>query len=225
MELHNSYKCFSIPKPPNEVKCCSSVKSSGAVIQCSTENLTRSRSLDSLINSSDQDSFDGFSDSDSLCELKCIAKEVHCPEKIRESDIEQLRHIESITESVRTSYLEKSHKSCDYENCGFKKDTNDSKSGITDSEIKNNEVPASCSLAAVKSIRRNSIANPDIRMETIPEEPIEPKILSVKEILARFETMRQDSEVQKISCQLKMHMTLNISRWAFNSSSVLSNFS
>lgn len=202
MELHNSYQCFSIPKPPNEVKSCSSVKSSSAAIQCSTENLTRSRSLDSLINSSDQDSFDGFSDSDSLCELKCIAKEAHCPEKIRESDIEQLRHIESITESVRTSYLEKSHKSCDYENCGFKKDTNDTKSGVVDGDIKN-EVPASSTLTSVKSVRRNSIANPDTRMETIPEEPIEPKILSVKEILARFETMRQDSEVLSISRQPK----------------------
>jgi hypothetical protein len=32
------------------------------------------------------------------------------------------------------------------------------------------------------------------RMETILEEPIEPKI-SVKEILARFETMRETAEV------------------------------
>lgn len=193
MELHNSYKCFSIPKPPNEVKSCSLVKSSTAVIESSSENLTRTRSLDSLINSSDQDSFDGFSDSDSLCELKCIAKETHCPEKIRESDIEQLRHIESVTESVRTSYLEKSHKSCDYENCGFKKDTNDT----TPDKLENdkNEVPAPSAPASVKNARRNSIANLDTRMETIPEEPIEPKILSVKEILARFETMRQDSEV------------------------------
>lgn len=194
MELLNSYKCFSIPKPPNEVKSCSLKKSNSAVIESSSENLTRTRSLDSLINSSDQDSFDGFSDSDSLCELKCIAKETHCPEKIRESDIEQLRHIESITESVRTSYLEKSHKSCDYENCGFRKDTNDTTPGILEND-KNNEVPAPSAPASVKNARRNSIANLDTRMETIPEEPIEPKILSVKEILARFETMRQDSEV------------------------------
>lgn len=196
MELHNSYKCFAIPKPPNEIKSCSLNKPTCAVIESSSENLARTRSLDSLINSSDQDSFDGFSDTDSLSELKCIAKEIHCPEKIRESDIEQLRHIESITESVRTSYLENSHKSCDYENCGFKKDTNDQKPIIHD---KNNEVPGPSASTLVKNVRRNSIANLEIRMETIPEEPIEPKILSVKEILARFETMRQDSEVHSIS--------------------------
>lgn len=52
--------------------------------------------------------------------------------------------------------------------------------------------------------RRTSLSSGSVgRMETIVEEPIEPKV-SVKEILARFETLRESAEVTKCSVGRKL---------------------
>ena len=65
---------------------------------------------------------------------------------------------------------------------------------------KPNHQPQQQQIVVLKSnlpVRRNSIASSVSvsRMETIHEEPIEAKV-SVKEILARFETLREAAEVK-----------------------------
>lgn len=203
IELHNSYKCYdSIPTPPDGLKLYNDLKqqSANGLAPSNTNNLIRSPSLDSLVNSSEQDkeSSDGLSDSDSLCELKNIAScDPNVADKPRKSDIEQLKNIEPAKEPVRKAYLEKSHKSCDYENCGFKKDVHETETldGFFGEEASSTAViPSAPPPVVLKNIRRNSVANSVVCMETILEEPIEPKV-SVKEILARFETMRETAEV------------------------------
>jgi hypothetical protein len=203
-ELHNSYKCYdSIPTPPDGARQASDFKQQLANTFSSDNNhLPRSASLDSLVNSSDQNSsLDELSDSDSLCELKNISNDDNkSSDKPRKSDIEELKNVEPPKEPVIKAYLEKSHKyGCDYENCGFKKDSGD-KDKI-DSFFEEENLQKSFQLPTptinIKNVRRTSVANLDSirRMETILEEPIEPKI-SVKEILARFETMRETAEVK-----------------------------
>jgi hypothetical protein len=156
------------------------------------------------VNSSDQNSsLDELSDSDSLCELKNISNyESRSSDKPRKSDIEELKNVEPPKEPVIKAYLEKSHKyGCDYENCGFKKDSGDKDkidSFFEEENLQNFQHPTPT--INIKNVRRPSVANLDSirRMETILEEPIEPKI-SVKEILARFETMRETAEVKSTS--------------------------
>lgn len=196
-ELHNSYKCYdSIPTPPDGLKLYNGLKPQlDQVAQLSgTNNLIKSPSLDSLANSSEQDkesSSDEISDTDSLCELRNITScEASASDPPRKSDIEQLIDVEPQKEVVRNAYLEKSHKSCDYENCSFKKNTRESGKHNENSPV---TLPTPVIL---KTVRRNSITNLDAnRMETILEEPGEAKMLTVKEILARFETMRETTEV------------------------------
>lgn len=204
LELHNnSYKCYdSIPTPPDGLKQNNEYKDYSTTTSVKN-SLIRSPSLDSLINSSEQDSSldDELSDSDSLCELQNISSyDVNFLDKPRKSDIEQLKNVEPPKEPVRKAYLEKSHKSCDYENCGFK-DTNKSEnlsSSINENltGISSPRTVVTSQHIALKSNRRNSVVNQDSRMETIHEDPNETKILSVKEILARFETLRETAEVK-----------------------------
>lgn len=193
IELHNSYKCYdSIPTPPDGLTLYSGLKPQAEQVAPSNESnaLIKSPSLDSLANSSERDneSSDGISDTDSLCELKNIASnEANASDKPRKSDIEQIINIEPQKEVVRKAYLEKSHKSCDYENCNFKKNSREN------GKAHENPFPSAVTL---KTVRRNSVNNLDAnRMETILEEPTETKVLTVKEILARFETMRESAEV------------------------------
>lgn len=210
-ELHNSYKCYdSIPTPPDGSKEANDFKhqSVNTFSPDNNNNLPRSTSLDSLVNSSDQNSsLDELSDSDSLCELKNISSyEGKSSDKPRKSDIEEFNDVEPPKEPVIKAYLEKSHKyGCDYENCGFKKDKDkdpedlDKIDSFFDEEKSSEDnftLPTTSSIN-IKNTRRNSVANLESirRMETILEEPIEPKI-SVKEILARFETMRETAEVK-----------------------------
>lgn len=177
-------------------------------------NLLRTASLDSLINSSEQDSGSNHSDdddedvissSDSLTELSNIcdnnSKNNSYKESIescvdyeieRRSDIEELKNgLEPQKEPVIQAYLEKCHIKCEYKNCCFKKSSIESetkKSSSSQNQTKSN-----------LSSRRNSIASAvsASRMETILEEPVEPKV-SVKEILARFETLREAAEVMRV---------------------------
>lgn len=133
----------------------------------------------------------------------------------RKSDLEELAEMKNDMpapkEPVIKAYLEKSHRKCDYKNCNYKKSDKDTvgtekpkenEKKITksdnDDEDKSSDSPQnSCANSTVSSTnnnnsktRRISIASSGSvgRMETIVEEPIESKI-SVKEILARFETL------------------------------------
>lgn len=208
IELHNnSYKCYdSIPTPPDGLKqpdaeFTLNIATNNTSSPKLKSNLIRSSSLDSLINSSEQDSSSELSDSDSLCELKKISSsDAHSVDKPRTSDIEQLKNVEPPKDSVRKTYLENSHRSCDYENCGFKEppsDENFDSIEINPSPTKPIVLPPPP--VVIKVNRRSSVVNLDPRMETIPEEPNESKVLSVKEILARFETLRETSEVKLTS--------------------------
>lgn len=240
--LLNSYKCYdSIPTPSptaldieqqqQQSKPFSdfmhqslSVNSNGSnkIINNNQKNtnLIRTASLDSLINSSEQDGSgsnktdsddddDVLSDSDSLCELKnismCDGNKNSFDELPRKSDIEELKNVEPPKEPVIKAYLEKCHKKCEVKNCCFKKSSTDSentKKSNNNSNANNSNKHNSQQqqIAVVKSnlpARRNSIASSVSvsRMETIHEEPVEPKV-SVKEILARFETLREAAEVK-----------------------------
>lgn len=215
IELHNSYKCYdSIPTPPDGSKQCNDYEhqSADTLASNSKTNLVRSASLDSLVNSSEQDSsLDELSDSDSLCELKNITPCSKNEDKPRQSDIEEIKSVEPPKEPVINAYLANSHKSCDYENCGYKKESfEDEKINIYLDDDPSNSLNSSSAPKVVKTNRRNSVANSDSirRMETILEEPFEPKI-SVKEILARFETMRETAEVKFRRNKIKSMLTAN----------------
>ena len=243
--LLNSYKCYdSIPTPSptaldieqqskqfNDFMHQSlSVNSNGSNKitqnnQRNNNNLIRTASLDSLINSSEQDGSgsnktsdsddddDVLSDSDSLCELKhinlCDGNKNSSDELPRKSDIEEFKNVEAPKEPVIKAYLEKCHKKCEVKNCCFKKSSSESENTKTNNNCNSNN---SCDnksnqpqqqqqqIVVLKSnlpVRRNSIASvvSASRMETIHEEPIEAKV-SVKEILARFETLREAAEVK-----------------------------
>lgn len=223
--LHNSYKCYDSIPTPSPTALDDSKRTSGssnanfmhqsfasnANNNSSVANLLRTASLDSLINSSEQDSGsnhsedddDEISDSDSLTELANICDnnsknslkdsiETSVDYEPRKSDIEELEDgIEPPKEPVIQAYLEKCHKKCEYKNCCFKKSS-------TESDIKKSSNQSQNQVKSNLSSRRNSIASAVSvsRMETILEEPTEPKI-SVKEILARFETLREAAEVMK----------------------------
>lgn len=103
-------------------------------------------------------------------------------------------------EPVIKAYLEKSNSKCDNQNCGFLNcnrhytnnlnDTEENYLHVNHCNCTSNSSNLSISGQGSHKSRRTSIAsvNSVARMETIVEEPIEPKI-SVKEILARFETL------------------------------------
>lgn len=179
----------------------------------SESNLHRAASLDSLANSSEQDSseedLERLSDSDSLTELKNLTGSTTHNEAPRKSDIEGCKSpSDPPKEPVIKAYLEKTHKKCDYKNCGFKKQEpktelpdliEDQEQNIINSHQANGQSPSGSANSSLKN-RRTSIASSGSvsRMETIIEEPIEPKV-SVKEILARFETLREAAEVNSVS--------------------------
>lgn len=236
----NSYKCYdSIPTPSPispqlqinsslENNCTSTAiarataKSRNHECQSTVSQncLQRAASLDSLVNSSEQetseeDDAEHLSDSDSLLELTQINDTNH--HHLRQSDLVQLSNDDPQNETVIKAYLEKSHKKCDYKNCGFRQpdsqNNNDIKYNSCTLSQEDPIFPNSLrflgphshhalnngtvsSVTSNKSNRRNSIASASSvpKMETILEEPIEAKV-SVKEILARFETLREAAEV------------------------------
>lgn len=226
--LHNSYKCYDSIPTPSPTALDDSKRGGGSNTNfmhqsfpsnannnnsnAAAANLLRTASLDSLINSSEQDSGsnhsdddDVISDSDSLTELANIcdnnSRNNNCKETRagsadyeRKSDIEELKNgIEPPKEPVIQAYLEKCHKKCEYKNCCFKKSSDESDTKKSCSTSNQNQIKSNL------PSRRNSIASAVSvsRMETILEEPIEPKV-SVKEILARFETLREAAEVMRV---------------------------
>lgn len=209
----NSASPMRIRDPSNSYKCYDSIKTPSPIANHNKHNdedqrqpdslisnhFHRPASLDSLANSSDQESseIDDISDNDSITDLGHItgttSAQIH-----RKSDLEDLGDILSPNEPVIKAYLEKSHNKCDFKDCGYKKqednNNDDYEEPIIDQSC-NQSIGSVSSVCSLKN-RRNSIASSGSvgRMETIIEEPIEPKV-SVKEILARFETLRESAEV------------------------------
>lgn len=196
----SSYKCFesiATPSPiaPND--------GNSNVNDNRNTHLHRTASLDSLANSSEQetseeteDDVNELSDADSIPEFRQIERKMVTSAQVhRKSDLEEMNNEPVPKEPVIKAYLEKSHRKCDYKNCGFKKkDKDQCDSGIEESVGKGQSdgtlSSVSSSSSTASKIRRTSVASSGSvgRMETIIEEPNEPKI-SVKEILARFETL------------------------------------
>lgn len=227
----NTYKCYdSIPTPSPITPSLTNIESNNncsnrpnsqsknhrneCKSSASQNSLQRAASLDSLINSSEQetseeDDPERLSDSDSILELAQITGSNNI-EHPRQSDLALLKNIDPQNETVIKAYLEKSHKKCDYKNCGFKRpDELEQEEPIKASPIKIIGSNGNGTVSSVKSNRRNSIASSSSvpKMETILEEPIEAKV-SVKEILARFETLREAAEVNEISTIQSLLITL-----------------
>lgn len=198
----NTYKCFeSIATPsPIPIKCTDSI---GIGDTRGASNLHRSTSLDSLANSSEQgsssDDIGQLSDVDSINDFDPNTQtraDVHH----RKSDLDEqkLREVEDKAADnqapIIKAYLEKTHRKCDYQNCAFKEKDNAEHHDVDDDDHSVNcgsvsSVTSVTSGLVQKSRRQSVVSSGSIgRMETIIEEPIEPKI-SVKEILARFETL------------------------------------
>ncbi|KXJ76518.1 hypothetical protein RP20_CCG009528 [Aedes albopictus] len=174
------------------------------------------------------DKFDRLSDSDSMAEICEITGETRV-DIHRRSDLDDMQDVQPLDEPVIKAYLEKSHVQCEYKNCGFKKELSSSQSSIDviqeDSELStlftatsSSSTLSTTNVQSSAKNRRNSIASSGSvgRMETIIEEPMEPKV-SVKEILARFETLRESAEHchkhltlrDEVYCQLIKQTTAN----------------
>lgn len=218
----SSYKCYEgIPTPSpispagsNFVRnyVHSSQRSRSINHESEIDTLHRPASLDSLVNlpaeqaTNIDDKFDRLSDSDSMAEICEITGETRV-DIHRRSDLDDMQDVQPLDEPVIKAYLEKSHVQCEYKNCGFKKELSSSQSSIDviqeDSELStlftatsSSSTLSTTNVQSSAKNRRNSIASSGSvgRMETIIEEPMEPKV-SVKEILARFETLRESAEV------------------------------
>lgn len=218
----NSYKCYDSITTPSPISNGKGYQNNDDDLPMNNnETLHRSTSLDSLANSSDQDSESAevqniindelISDTDSITDLGHITGTT-CAQIHRKSDLEELKDALPVREPIIKAYLEKSHRKCDYKNCGFKNSDplqqNHQPVVIYNDDIKEEPITIQSqsstpslngsitSMSSLSKNRRNSIASSGSvgRMETIIEEPIEPKV-SVKEILARFETLRESAEV------------------------------
>lgn len=142
----------------------------------------RATSLDSLCESSASSS-DDISDSDilsgDLVRTSSDGEQGH-----RQTDILGIGMTQDTPTIIGEEYLERSHRKCDYKDCSFRKtDCASVDSAKTQKSV------------CRKSSTASSSQGSGSRMETIVEEPNEPKI-SVKEILARFETLRESSETK-----------------------------
>lgn len=172
--------------------------------QSSGDLQSRSAILEVLMNFSESasildDKLDRLSDSDSVAEIGEITGETYA-DIHRKSDLDDSLNVKPLDEPVIKAYLEKSHVKCEFKNCGYKKEQTDQNAidGIESdfSVMTNSNTSTSSLIQSPLKNRRNSIASAGSmgRMETIFEEPLEPKV-SVKEILARFETLRETAEV------------------------------
>lgn len=203
MQLHDtisSYKCFEAIATPSPIPIDFNRNLSSAL---------RSTSLDSLANSSEQDSLSDDQSiggdigplSDDHTDINHPSNHHHHPHHQyqahphRKSDLDAFKLSEiSANESrepIIKEFLEKSHRKCDYKNCGYKNSEQQTFPEHTIDECATSATAQyNLGQQQQQKTRRTSIASSGSvgRMETIIEEPIEPKI-SVKEILARFETL------------------------------------
>lgn len=208
----SSYKCFEIIATPSPNAYGMSTKLNQAT---SLDSLVNSSEHES---SSSEDRDDCISDEDSITEFetKTLTNSTEVSQwnktNQRKSDLENLQNSDPQQEPVIKAYLEKSHLKCDYKNCSYKKfpesierntvrkekeSENNSDVEMQDKQIgtkiQNENADASDTISACATSAKNrrlSVASSGSvgRMETIVEEPNESKI-SVKEILARFETL------------------------------------
>lgn len=268
----SSYKCFEAIATPSPI--APTTDGSNANLTDS-RNLHRATSLDSLANSSEPDDNDDTSDNDDddndddeddngendISDVDSISdfggnaittatstiKTIHSVQVHRKSDIEDLKNELPQKEPIIKAYLEKSHRKCDYKNCGYKKkndgepadcggstngkviitgakvkdkikefkektsqnvssrDASDSdevdEAMITSSNQQNGTLTSVTSNGSGKT-RRLSIASSGSvgRMETILEEPSHESKISVKEILARFETLNSLEVCFGVTC-------------------------
>lgn len=205
----SSYKCFESIATPSPI---APTDGNANINDNRNTHLHRAASLDSLANSSEQetseeteDDVNELSDADSIPEFRQIERKLVTSAQVhRKSDLEEMKNEPVPKEPVIKAYLEKSHRKCDYKNCGYKKKDKDKDkdkdlcdSGVEDTISKvtttgtlSSTSSTSTSSSTASKTRRTSVASSGSvgRMETIIEEPNEPKI-SVKEILARFETL------------------------------------
>lgn len=198
MQLHDtisSYKCFEAIATPSPIPIDFNRNLSSAL---------RSTSLDSLANSEQDSLSDDQSIGGDIGPLSDEHTELNHPHHHhhqyqqhlhRKSDLDAFKLSEITTnesrEPIIKEFLEKSHRKCDYKNCGYKNSDQQVLPEHTIDECATSTTPPfSLAQQQQQKTRRTSIASSGSvgRMETIIEEPIEPKI-SVKEILARFETL------------------------------------
>lgn len=154
---------------------------------------------------------DSLSDSDSIEDLKHITSTTQAQIHSKSLDFydgEEVTQSEIPKDPVITAYLEKASlespndcvKSMEQFNINKRRSLNGEDHNEDDPIViaNTNLLGPISSLTLNSSIknRRTSVASSGSvgRMETIIEEPIEPKV-SVKEILARFETLRESAEV------------------------------
>lgn len=166
---------------------------------------------------------DGVSDVDSIEDAQESASrvtttqvQIHAAKADVEFDDDEAESESEIPKDpVVTAYLEKASRICQ-NNCVKSMTQFNSRSGqdegifVEDPNVEDAIVPDGNSnhlllsgpAVAMKN-RRTSLSSGSVgRMETIVEEPIEAKV-SVKEILARFETLRESAEVMhSIPCSL-----------------------
>lgn len=216
----NTYKCYdSIPTPSPIAQDNSDDNDSGSLQNRKLSKYHRPASLDSLVNSIEQDSSsdDGICDSDSSPEREKITgtTTVQVHEKGGLEDVMEKLMIPR--EPIIKAYLEKTSQlqgneaasvhSMDefFLQSSLKRRKNECQEAHEDpiafvptsDETNLSLSPTNSSASIIGKNRRSSITSSGSvgRMETILEEPIEAKV-SVKEILARFETLRESAEVR-----------------------------
>lgn len=207
MQWHDnvsSYRCFETIATPSPIPITKIGQNQ------SLHAVHRSTSLDSLANSeanhSDNSSQSSWCDTDSECLSHCDSitdpkepdSDLNPQENVYETYCNETpntnREKPIVTELVKKKIPDKF---CENRNCAYRQfeqnhlieDCAPNCEISTSDEVKSNENTSNAPFILNKT-RRTSVASSGSvsRMETIVEEPIEPKI-SVKEILARFETL------------------------------------
>lgn len=200
----SSYRCFETIATPSPIPITKIAQNQ------SLHAVHRSTSLDSLANSeanhSDNSSQDSWCDTDSECLSHCDSitdskepdSDLNAQENVYETYCNETpqtdREKPIVTELVKknTSDILCENRNCAYrqfEQNHFIDDCAPNTESSTVDDVKSNENTPNAPFTLGKT-RRTSVASSGSvsRMETIVEEPIEPKI-SVREILARFETL------------------------------------
>uniref|UniRef100_A0A182NQ59 MyTH4 domain-containing protein n=1 Tax=Anopheles dirus TaxID=7168 RepID=A0A182NQ59_9DIPT len=95
-----------------------------------SNNLNRSPSIDSLVESSDpagsdvddpaEDDMERMSDSDSIAEIGRITGQIRV-DVHRRSDLDDVKNVQPLDGPVIKAFLEKSHEKCEYTNCGYRR--------------------------------------------------------------------------------------------------------
>uniref|UniRef100_A0A4Y0BKW9 MyTH4 domain-containing protein n=1 Tax=Anopheles funestus TaxID=62324 RepID=A0A4Y0BKW9_ANOFN len=142
--LQSSYKCYDgipTPSPIGGQTVHASGSGSGdkrhqerpsGVRQSSSNNLNRSPSIDSLVESSDpaasdvdeqaedDEDMERLSDSDSIAEIGRITGQIRV-DVHRRSDLDDVKNVQPLDGPVIKAFLEKSHEKCEYTNCGYRR--------------------------------------------------------------------------------------------------------